>query len=275
MKARKKFVTALLTIFVLGFALIMAIPLYYIVVNSLKTTPEMALSPLGLPDSLNFSNYRDVWGSIPVLRSLLNTVIVTVVGVFFQVLIGSMAAYGMIMRRTKFTAIVGAVLLIAFVVPAQATLIPLYRMAASVGLVDSLLGLILLYLGGSVFCYFLIVGYMRKMPREVTEAAQIDGASPYQIYWRIVLPMIRPILITVVVFQTMSTWNDFLLPNVFLSSMRNRTVVLEVYNAVGQFSTDWPMFMATTVIALIPVVIFFIFCQKWIVAGLAAGSVKG
>ena len=116
---------------------------------------------------------------------------------------------------------------------------------------------------------------MKALPQELFEAAKIDGAGPFRIYWTIVLPLIRPIIVAVVVFQTMGTWNDFLLPSVFLSSTDKQTVVLQVYNAVQQFTTNWPLFMATTVLALIPVFILFCFCQKWIVSGLLAGSVKG
>lgn len=256
-------------------ALIAAIPLYYIVVNTFKTSQDMAVSPLGLPSAPTLENYSKVFATTPVLRSFLNTVYVTVVGVAGQVFIGSLAAYGIVMRRSRFTAVVGLVLMIAFVIPAQATLIPLYRLEAQAGLVNTLNGLVVMYLAGAVFCYFLIVGYMRKLPWEIIEAARLDGAGPFTIYWRIVLPLIRPILATVIVFQTMSTWNDFMTPNVFISSTAKRTVVLQVYNAVGQFATDWPSFMTMTVIALIPVFIFFIFCQRWIVSGLAAGSVKG
>lgn len=263
------------TVVMIALALVMAVPLYYIVVNTLKTSQEMAVSPLGPPSELTIANYAKVLGRTPVLQAFLNTLYVTVLGVAGQVLIGSLAAYGVVMRRSRFTAAVGMVLMIAFVIPAQATLIPLYRMEAQVGLVNTLLGLVVMYLGGAVFCYFLIVGYMRKLPWEVIEAARIDGAGPFTIYWRIVLPLIRPILATVTVFQTMWTWNDFMTPNVFISSSSKRTMVLQVYNAVGEFSTDWPAFMTMTVIALIPVFVFFVFCQRWIVSGLAAGSVKG
>jgi len=138
-----------------------------------------------------------------------------------------------------------------------------------------LTGLIIIYLGGAVFCYFLIIGYMRKLPMELLEAAKIDGAGPFRIYWAIVLPLIRPILITVIVFQTLGTWNDFVWPNLLLSSAERRTVVLQVFNAMGQFTTNWPQFMTITVVVLIPVFVFFLFCQRWIVAGLVAGSVKG
>lgn len=116
---------------------------------------------------------------------------------------------------------------------------------------------------------------MRTLPFEVIEAARLDGAGPFRIFWHIALPLIKPILVTVGVFQTMWVWNDFLIPTVFISSPDKRTVVLQVYNAVSEFTTDWPMFMTVSVVALIPMVIFFVFTQRHIVSGLLAGSVKG
>jgi raffinose/stachyose/melibiose transport system permease protein len=263
------------SIVVLIITLICAVPLWYIVINTFKTVSDMTTNPLGLPRQWTLENYQNAFENVPIVRSFINTVIVTVFGVAFQVLIGAIAAYGMILRKSLFTSIIGMVLMIAFVIPAQSTLIPLYRMESKVGLVNTLIGLVIMYLGGAVFCYFLIVGYMRSLPFELIEAARIDGAGPFRIFWSIVLPLIRPILTTVIVFQTMGTWNDFMTANVFISSSNLRTIVLQVYNAVGQFTTDWPSFMTITVIALLPVFIFFIFCQKWIVSGLVAGSVKG
>lgn len=272
---RKRIGSVVLSVAMILIALICAIPLWYIIINTFKTTSDMNTNPLGLPVEWTFQNYIDAFEDVPILRSFWNTLVVTFFGVLFQVLIGALAAYGMILRKSVFTSVVGTVLMVAFVIPAQSTLIPLYRMEAQTGLVNTLTGLIVIYTGGAVFCYFLIVGYMRSLPFELIEAARIDGAGPLRIFWSIVMPLIRPILTTVVVFQTMSTWNDFMNANVYISSSSLRTIVLQVYNAVGQFSTDWPSFMTITVIALIPVFVFFIFCQKWIVSGLVSGAVKG
>lgn len=274
-QTRERIRTAIRSVAMLTLTLVVAIPLYYIVISTFKTSMDMATSPLGLPQSWTLENYQRVLQDSPIPRSFANSLIVTVTSVTFQVLIGSMAAYGMILRKGRLTAAIGTILMIAFCIPMQATLIPVYRMEASLGLVDSLQGLILIYLGSAIFCYFLIVGYMRKLPMEILEAAVIDGAGPFTVYRSIVLPLIRPILVTVIVFQTLATWNDFLWPNVLLSSGDKRTVVLQVYNAVGQFTTDWPAFMTVTVIALIPVFLFFVFCQRWIVSGLVAGAIKG
>lgn len=273
--ARKRIGSAMTSIVMIAISLVCAVPLWYIVINTFKTIADMNVNPLGLPNDWTFDNYINAFKTVPILRSLWNTVIVTFFGVAIQVIVGALAAYGMILRKSRFTSAVGAVLMVAFVVPAQSTLIPLYRMEAGVHLVNTLAGLVLIYLGGAVFCYFLIVGYMRSLPFELIEAARIVGAGPLRIFWNIVMPLIKPILTTVIVFQTMGTWNDFMNANVFISSSELRTIVLQVYNAVGQFSTDWPSFMIITVLALLPVFIFFIFCQKWIVSGLVAGSVKG
>ena len=192
-----------------------------------------------------------------------------------MLVIGSMAAYGMIIGNTRFNRWFGAVLVLGFIIPSQSTLIPLYRLLVRIGLIDTLTGLVFLYSAGSIFCYFLIQGYMKSVPYELIEAARIDGASAFSIYWRIVLPLIRPILVTVAVFQTMWIWNDFITPNVFLVSPEKSTLVLQVYKSVGEFTTDWPSFMTLSVLALIPMVVFFVFTQRHIVSGLLAGGVKG
>lgn len=253
----------------------MAVPFYYILVNTFKSQDQTARSPLALPVHATLEHYAQVLATTNVVGSFLNTLYVTVFSVVLMVLVGSMAAYGMILGRTKLTAAVGGLLAVAFLVPGQGTLIPIYQMLVDVRLVDSLNGLVVIYSCGAIFCYYLILGYMRTVPTEVLEAARIDGAGAGRIFFAIVLPLIRPILITVSVFQTMWVWNDFIIPNVFISTPEKQTLVLQAYSAVGQFTTDWPVFMTLTVILLIPVVLFFLFMQRYIVDGLTQGSVKG
>lgn len=265
----------LTTIVMVPVSLLIAVPFYYLLVNTFKTQEQTANAPLALPTSLNFSNYVNVFQTTPLVQSFFNTLYVTALSIALMLLIGSLAAFGMLIGKGRLSAAFGVILVIAFLVPGQATLIPLYRLLVGFHLVDSLNGLIVLYSAGSIFCYFLILGYMRTVPGEILEAARIDGAGPLRIYWTLVLPLIRPILVTVGVFQTMWVWNDFITPNVFLSSPSKSTLVLQVYSAVGQFTTDWPAFMTLSVIALVPMLVFFIFMQRHIVAGLVQGSIKG
>ncbi len=265
----------LLSIVMIPISILMGLPFYYILISTVKTQNEVAVSPFGLPTAPFFDNYVEAFTALPLVQAFLNTTYVTAVSVGIMLVVGSMAAFGVILGRSWFIRLVGVALVVSFLVPFQSTIIPLYRLFAGIGLVNTLEGLILITSGGAVFCYFLIIGYMRTVPFEIIEAARMDGAGPFRIYWQIVLPLIRPILVTVGVFQTMSVWNDFIAPSVFLSSPDKSTLVLQVYRAVGQFSTDWPMFMTVSVIALVPMVIFFVFLQKYIVAGLVGGSLKG
>ena len=271
----KERTSPLTAVIMIPVALIVALPLYYIVVNTFKTQQEMSSSPFALPTRLFLDNYATVFGTVPLVQSFANTLFVTVMSLLLMLIIGSMAAYGMIIGQTRFNRWFGAVLVLGFIIPSQSTLIPLYRLLVQIGLIDTLTGLVFLYSAGSIFCYFLIQGYMKSVPYELIEAARIDGANAFAIYWRIVLPLIRPILVTVAVFQTMWIWNDFITPNVFLVSPEKSTLVLQVYKSVGEFTTDWPSFMTLSVLALLPMVVFFIFTQRHIVSGLLAGSVKG
>lgn len=256
-------------------ACLMALPFYYIVVNTFKSQQETTASPLGLPRHLRLDNYRNVFDNLPIVHTFLNTLYVTSVSILVMLLVGSMAAFGMLIGRGRANKVFAGFLLLAFLVPGQATLIPIYQMFVKAHLVDSLNGLIAIYSCGSIFCYFLILGYMKTIPAEMLEAARIDGAGPWRIFRSLVLPLIRPILVTVGVFQTMWVWNDFITPNVFISSPEKQTLVLQVYTAVGAFTTDWPAFMTLSVIVLIPMVLFFVFMQRHIVSGLMSGAVKG
>ncbi len=275
MARRSRLHALLLTAVMVPLATLVGLPFYYIVVNTFKTQSEMSLDPLGLPTAPTFENYAQILADSEVVRAFLNTVIVTGVSVVLMLLIGAMAAFGIVYRRSRIGTIVGGILLLAFLIPFQSTIIPLYQMVVGMGLVDTLQGLIAVYLGGAVFCYFLIVGYLRTVPGDIFEAARIDGAGPWRIFWGIALPLIRPVLITVGVFQVMWIWNDFIAPTIFLSSTENNTLVLLAYHAVSEFVVDWPLFMTVTVIVLVPMLAFFVTMQRYIVDGLVSGSVKG
>lgn len=275
LSTRRKVHSSILSVVMILLALISAIPLWIIFINTFKTNGEMMKDPFGLPQHFSLSNYAEAFKSLPIGRAFLNTLIVTVISVILEVFLGSLAAYGMIMKKSKFTSFIGSLLVLSFVIPGQTLIIPQYRMEASVHLVDTLTGLIVLYTGSACFCYYLIVGYMRGLPQSLFEAARLDGAGPWRIYFQIVLPLIKPILITTIVFQTMSAWNDFMTPNIYITSPEKQTIILQVFSAQGRFNTNWPLFMAITTIALIPVLIFYLVCQKWIVSGLVSGAVKG
>ncbi|WP_285025435.1 carbohydrate ABC transporter permease [Plantibacter sp. ME-Dv--P-122b] len=271
----RRLLSALTSVLMIALACLVALPFYYVVINTFKTQADMSTNPLGLPATFTWENYIDLLSTSTVFTAFLNTVYVTVVSVVLMVLIGAMAAFAMIYRRSRLSLVFGGILLAAFLIPYQTTIIPLYKMIVGVGAVDTLEGLIATYLAGSVFCYFLTIGYMRTVPLEIIEAARIDGASPFRIFGTIILPLISPVLVTVSVFQTMWVWNDYVSPTIFLSSPEKNTLVLLASRAVSEFSVNWPAFMAVTVVVLLPMLIFFLAMQKYIVNGLVSGSVKG
>jgi raffinose/stachyose/melibiose transport system permease protein len=273
---RGSWVTRLATsVVMLSIACTVAFPFYYIIVNTFKSQQQTSESPLGFPTSLDLTNYKNVWDNIPVLQSFGNTLRVTVLSVLLMLLVGSMAAYSIVMRKTPASRRIHIILLLALAVPFQVTLIPIYQAFVKLHLVDSLNGLVVIYSGGAIFSYFLIQGYMQTIPYEIIEAARIDGCGTVRMYWRIVLPLVRPVLVTVGIFQTIWVWNDFLAPSVFIISPQNYTLVLQVYQSVGQYTTNWPAFMTLTVLSLVPITVFFVLMQRHIVSGLAAGAVKG
>jgi len=265
----------ILDIIMLPIGLITFFPFYLIIVNTLKTPAQTATQPMSLPTSFNLDNYIRVFNEVPLLRSFGNSLTITVVSVLLMVLIGAMAAYPIVFNPGKTNKVIMGYLLAGFLIPFQTTLIPLFELMTQFRLIDKLYGLMFIYMGGSVFVFFLMMGYMRTLPKELPEAATIDGCSVGGIFWRIIFPLLKPITVTAIIYQTMWVWNDFLAPMLFLNSSDNATLVLQVYKAKGEFAVDWPLFMTLTVIVLVPIFIFFILMQKQIVKGIVGGAVKG
>ncbi|MBD2868750.1 carbohydrate ABC transporter permease [Paenibacillus arenilitoris] len=265
----------LLDLLLLPVGLLTFFPFYLVIVNTFKSAQETSSRPMSLPNTWDFSNYGNVFEETPIVRSFGNSLVITVCSVLLMVMIGAMAAYPVVFNPGRMNRLVMLYLLMGFMIPFQTTLIPLFQLMTDLNLVDRLYGLIALYAGGAVFVFFLMLGYMKTIPKELSEAAIIDGCSVWGIFWRIIFPLLKPITVTSIIFQTMWIWNDFLAPMLFLGSNRNTTLVLEIYKAKGEFSVNWPMFMTMTVITLIPIFVFFLLMQKQIVKGIVGGAVKG
>lgn len=274
-KKKKKLGAVIGEIIMLAVCVIMLIPFYYLVVNTFKTPQEMSSAPLALPTHVTFDNYKKAFASMDFARSFTNSLFITVVSVTLIVLLGAMAAYPIARRKHKMYKGILLYFLLGYMVPAQTIMIPLYLLLQKMHLLNSVAGLILIYSSWCNFAMFLYQGFFKNLPEDVEEAAMIDGCTPWQSFWLIVLPMLKPITTTIVIFEVMWVWNDFLYPYLFLSSNKAFTLVMQVYKGVGQFSNDWAMMLSTMVLVLIPVVIFYLIMQKNIVAGITSGAVKG
>ncbi|MCD9021743.1 carbohydrate ABC transporter permease [Cohnella silvisoli] len=265
----------ILDVLMLPVGIVVFFPFYLIIINTFKSLKETASSPMSLPKEWIFSNYAHVIRETPLLRSMGNSATITISSVILMVLIGAMAAYPVVFNSNKLNRGLTVYLLAGFMIPFQTTLIPLFQLMTDLSLINKIYGLVILYMGGAVFVFFLMMGYMKTIPKELVEAATIDGCSVWGIFWRIILPLLKPITVTSIIYQTMWIWNDFLAPMLFLNSQSKATLVLQIYKAKGEFSVNWPMFMTLTVISLVPIFIFFIVMQKQIVKGIVGGAIKG
>lgn len=251
------------------------IPIYYLVVSTFKGQQEIMEHPLALPSAFTLENYGRALDTMDFWRNFGNSMLITVASVFVIVVCGSMAAYSICRHQSKFSKFMNVFFLLGFMVPAQATMLPLFTVMKNLHLVNTYQGMILLHSNQCVFAYLMYRGFIQTVPKELEEAAKIDGCNMWQTFWHITFPLLKPITTTIVIFNVMWIWNDFMLTYLFLNSSSKATLVMQVYNGIGMFSNDWSLMMPALVIALLPMVIFYLFMQKNIVAGVAAGSVKG
>lgn len=252
------------------------IPFYYLLVNTFKPARDASTSPLSLPiKNFTLDLYKEAFRVINFWSSFRNSIVITVVSVTIIIVIGSMAAYAITRRKNKLTGFLFIYFLVGFMVPAQTTLIPLFNLMSKFRLQNSVLGMIVLYSSWCNFALFMYRGFLGGVPKDLEEAALIDGASLWKMYWKIVFPLLKPVATTIVIFDVMWIWNDFMMPYLFISSSENFTLIMEVYKGVGQFANNWTVMLCTMVIVLIPIVIFYLFMQKNIIAGITSGAVKG
>jgi raffinose/stachyose/melibiose transport system permease protein len=257
-------------------ALLFLIPFYFVIVNSLKSFAEILINSSSLPKKLYFGNYSKVWTIMNFPRVFLNSLLITVFSNVGLILISSLAAHRMVRFPTKFNQILFAAFVAAMVIPFQSIMIPLVRVADKAGLMNSIPGLVVCYLGfGVMLNVFLYHGFVKSIPKEIEESAVVDGSNPYGVFVRIVFPLLKPMSITIIILNSLWIWNDFLLPSLILNSPELRTIPLSTFSFFGQYTKQWDLALAALVLGVTPIVIFFLALQKHIIEGITAGSVKG
>jgi multiple sugar transport system permease protein len=256
-------------------ALIMIIPFYWMLISSVKTNNEVFSIPMKwIPTSYHWENYKEIWQKIPLFTFFKNTVFLTVVTTIIQVATSCFAAYGFAKVEFKGRNFLFLAYVTTIAVPWQVYMVPQFTMMSKFGLTNSLLGLILLQ-SFSAFGVFLMRQFFLSIPKELSEAARIDGLSEYGIFLRIILPLAKPGIATLVIFTFVNVWNDFMGPLIYLNSTNLKTIQLGIRMFISQYGADYALIMAASVCSLIPVVIIFIFCQRFFVEGITAGGVKG
>lgn len=257
-------------------ALLFLVPFYFLFVNSVKTFGNLLTDSAGLPVTLEWTNYSRAWTITKFPSALLNSFIVTVVSNLLLALFSAMTAYQMVRRNTRFNRLLFAMFVAAMVIPFQSIMIPLVKVTSTLGLGNSLFGLIICYLGfGVPLSVFLFHGFTKSIPLEIEEAATVDGSSPYGVFFRVVFPLMKPMFVTVIILNTLWIWNDYLLPSLILTSAELRTIPIATFAFFGQYTKQWDLALPALVLGITPVIIFFLAMQKYIIEGITAGAVKG
>jgi len=251
-------------------------PLGLTVVNAFKTAEEIVANPLAFPQSVQWINFTRAWTDAQLGQSLLNSAEVTLMTVILICSTGSMAAYALARRRVRGWRWISGYLLATTTLPIQLYLFPLYFGFAHLGLIDNVFALSFIYAAiFSPFSIFLLRTYFLAIPLELEEAAVVDGATRWQVFTRIMLPMVSPGLLTVSIISGLNTWNEFLISSTFLQSHDKQTAVVRFYTLRGQYSSDWGEITAAAIIIVAPCLIFFLLMQRRFIEGMASGSVKG
>ncbi len=275
-QSRYTFRTLILEIIVGIVGLIFLIPFYFLLVNSVKSFGDILSNSASWPQQFVWSNYAEAWKAIDFPSAFGNSLIITVLSNIFLVLISSMAAYQMVRKPSRFNQLLYFVFVAAMVIPFQSIMLPLVEMASKYGLNNSRTGLIISYLGfGAPLSVFLFHGFVKTVPLEIEQAARVDGSNRYGVFFRIVCPLMMPMFVTVIILNTLWIWNDYLLPSLILSSPELRTIPIATYSFFGQYTKQWDMALPALVLGITPIIIFFLFLQRYIIQGITAGSVKG
>ena len=254
-------------------------PFYLMFINSFKTRREIFADTTGLPSVWNFKNYSDAMNRMGITSAFTNSIIITVGSVIVILLFSSMAAWLLVRDKSLKSKVVFYIFTAGMIVPFQAVMIPLVQWMGKMNfgafnMLGTHYGLIFMYLGfGASMSIFLYHGFIKGIPEEIEEAAIIDGCSKWQVYTKVVLPLLKPTTVTVAVLNSIWIWNDFLLPFLTVNGKLN-TIPLAMNNFFGAFSKQWELAMAALILAIIPIVIFYFFVQKHIIAGIVQGSIK-
>ena len=276
-KKQKKAKKAILSLLTLAAAFLFLSPIFIVVINAFKTPMETAENVLSLPTSLHLENFSKAIKVTNFWVSLRNSVIVTVSSVLLIVLCSAMAGY-IIARngRHKFYRAVDILMMSGMMISFQFIMIPAYKMLKGLSLLNTYSGAVIFMVGTSIsYATFLYVGFTKTLPITLEEAALIDGCSPFQVFWKIVFPLMKPITATVAALEMLWMWNEFNISLIVLQKKDMRTIPMQQFYFFGQHISNMNQAFAAATISLIPVLIFFFITQNSIAGGLTAGAVKG
>ena len=257
-------------------AVIFLIPVFFALISAFKTNGEIIAKPVALPTSLNLDNFVQLFKKADVWGALRNTLILTVVSELLIVVVVPMGAYGIQRTGNKWLKKCYAFFMVGMMIPFHVYMFSLFREMQAFGIYKTMIGPIVCYISGSVpFGTLMYFKFLKGIPVEIEEAATIDGCSPMRTFWQVVFPLLGPCTASMVVLNGLGIWNDFLMPYLVLPSNQTKTLTVEIFKFVDQFSTQWNIVFAGTIFAIIPALIVFFSLQKYFVKGITSGAAKG
>lgn len=257
-------------------ALFTLFPLLMALMNSFKTNRELLTNVMSWPTEFNFDNYIRTFEKMHYGRSFANTVILAGLSVSLMILFSALAGWKLCRTKTRLSKFILNLFVFSMLIPFSSIMIPLYRVTLALDIKNSLVGLSLVYAGlGVSMAIFLYHGFVKGIPIEMEEAAAIDGCNSMQTFFKIVLPMLKPITATITITNVLWVWNDFLLPLIVISDSKKYTLLLSTNTLFGQYSSDWTAILSALILAALPVIVFYAIFQKQILKGISDGAVKG
>lgn len=260
-------------------AIVFALPLYLAIVNVFKLEDQIKYEPVALPNPLTLTNIEAVFSRPDnlLLVGLQNSLIITIATVSIVVFFSSVIGFFIARSNKRYVQWLLLLFIAGMMIPVQVVLIPVARLLQAIGLMGTFQGLILVQSGGGLlsFAVFVYAGFVKSIPRELDESALIDGANRFVMFWRIIFPLMRPATATVVIFTTLWSWNEFLLPLIILGPGDGITITTGIYSAVSSLNKNYGQMFSLMFLSAIPVLIFYFVLQKEFITGLTGGSVKG
>ena len=251
-------------------------PVWFLLINTLKQKKEIYTNFFGLPQKWTLDNYRAILGDSNFFVYFRNSFVVVVISLGMILILGSLCAYALAHWRTKTSSGVYFYVIVGMMLPIKIATIRLLELMKNLGWMNSLMSLYPVYIAmGLPTAVFILRQFIRDLPGELYEAAFVDGAGRFMIYWRIVMPLIRPALATVAIYNLVPIWNDLWFPLIFITQESQKTVLLAVTRLQGQYSTDWPKLLTILSMSALPVIALYLSMSKQFISGLTAGAVKG
>ncbi|MCP1110545.1 carbohydrate ABC transporter permease [Ohessyouella blattaphilus] len=258
------------------FAIICLYPIVWLALSSFKTNAELYVNPWGLPENIGWENYIQAITEGHVLQYFINSVIIAVSAVTVAVLLSSMVSYAITRMRWKLSKLTLNIFLLGMMIPVYAMVVPLFSMFNKMGLLNTHLAVIIPHIAIAFpMAIFIMSGFMGALPKEMEEAAVMDGCNIYQIFFRIIMPISRSSIVTVAVVTFINVWNDLLFPQIFLTDSSKMTLPVGLTEFQGQYTTNYVVQIAAVIITIVPSIIVYIWLHKHIMEGMVSGAVKG